>query len=149
MARIWNRGKLVIGLPTNEYEDHRIQSLGHRRAVGAATIFHSMFYKETPELLCKLMPDIHVHDPRLRRSERSCDLAVKVPRSNLVSHARSFLPSTVQLWNSLPLDQGPSSAGRIIALWVLLRQQLHNVFFVLFFVSLFLSLLLMHSYTMT
>ena len=62
---IQNRAKRVIGLPTNEYEDHRIQPLSHRRAVGAATLFHRMFYKEAPELLCQLMPDIHVHDPRV------------------------------------------------------------------------------------
>ena len=37
-----------------------------------------------------------------RRSVRSHDLAVEVPRSNPVSHARSFVPSTAQLWNSLP-----------------------------------------------
>ena len=108
---IQNRAKRVIGLPTNEYEDHRIQPLSHRRAVGAATLFHRMFYKEAPELLCQLMPDIHVHDPRLRRSVRSHDLAVEVPRSNLVSHARSFLPSTAQLWNSLPA-QIPASTSR-------------------------------------
>ena len=29
-------------------------------------------------------------------------IAVEVPRSNLVSHTRSFLPSTAQLWDSLP-----------------------------------------------
>ena len=40
---IQNRAKRVIGLPTNEYEDHRIQPLSHRRAVGAATLFHHMF----------------------------------------------------------------------------------------------------------
>ena len=51
-------------------------------------------------LLCQLMPDI-VHDLWLRRSVRSHDLAVEVPRSNLVSHARSFLPSRVLIWNSL------------------------------------------------
>ena len=66
---IQNRAKRVTGLPSNEYEDHRIQLLSHRRAVGAATLFYRMFYKETPELLCQLMPDIHVHDPRLRWSE--------------------------------------------------------------------------------
>ena len=61
-----------------------------------------MLYKEAQEMLCQLMPDSHVHDPRLRRSVRSLYLAVEVPRSNLVSHARSFLPSTAKLWNSLP-----------------------------------------------
>ena len=28
---IQNRAKRVIGLPTNEYEDHRMQPLSHRR----------------------------------------------------------------------------------------------------------------------
>ena len=99
---IQNRAKCVIGPQTNEYEDHRIQPLSHCRAVGVATLFYRMIYKEGPELLCQLMPDIHVQYPRLRRSVRSNDLAVEVPRSNLVSHARSFLPSMAQLWNSLP-----------------------------------------------
>ena len=101
LGSIQNRAKRVTGLSTNEYEDHRMQPLSHRRAVGAATLLYRMFYKEVPEMLCQLMPDIHVHDPRLRRSVSS-HLAVEVPRSNLVSHARSFLPSTAQLWNSLP-----------------------------------------------
>ena len=142
---IQNRAKCVIGLLSNEYEDHRIQPLNHRRSVGAATLFYPMFYNEAPELLCQLMPDIHVHDPRLWWSVRSHDLAVEVPRSNLVSHARSFLPSTAQLWNSLPaqipaIRSRASSVGRLIAFWVLLRQQLLNDF---------LSLLLMPSYAMS
>ena len=37
---IQNRAKRVIGLPSNEYEDNRIQPLSHRRAVGAATLFY-------------------------------------------------------------------------------------------------------------
>ena len=45
---IQNRAKRVIGLPTNEYEDHRMQPSSHRRAVGAATFFYRMFYKEAP-----------------------------------------------------------------------------------------------------
>ena len=39
-----------VGLPTNEYEDHCIQPLDHRRAVLAAILFHHMFYKEAPGL---------------------------------------------------------------------------------------------------
>ena len=131
---IQNRAKRVTGLPSNKYEDHRIQPLSHRRAIGAATLFYRMFYKEAPELLCQLMPDIHVHDPRLRRSLRSHGLVMEVPRPNLISHARSFLPSTAQLWILfLPkfqqLDQGLASVGKLITFWVLLRQQLLNDFF--------------------
>ena len=68
---IQNTAKRVIGLPTKEYEDHCIQPLSHHRAVGAATFFHCMLYKEAQEMLCQLIPDIHVYDPRLRRSVRS------------------------------------------------------------------------------
>ena len=49
---IQNRAKLVIGMSTIEYDDHSIQLLNHHRAVGAATLFYRMFYKEAPELLC-------------------------------------------------------------------------------------------------
>ena len=41
-------------------------------------------------------------DPRLRRSVRSHDFTVQIPRSNLVSHKRSFVPSAARIWNSLP-----------------------------------------------
>ena len=99
---IQNRAKRIIGLPVDELKASRIQPLSDRRAVGATTLFHRIFYKEAPELLCQLMPKIQTRDPRLRRSVRDHDLAVVVPRSNLVSHERSFLPSTARLWNSLP-----------------------------------------------
>ena len=50
------------------------------------------------------MPNIHMHDHRLWQSVRSSDLAVEVPKSNLVSHARLFLPSIAQLWNFPPVQ---------------------------------------------
>ena len=81
---------------------HQIQPLGTRREVGALTLFHRMYYGEAPELLCQLLPEHLQLDPRLRRSVRSHDLAVQIPRSNLVSHKRSFVPSAARIWNSLP-----------------------------------------------
>ena len=52
-----------------------------------------------------------------------------------VSHARLFLPSTAQLWNSLPaqipaIRSSGASVGRLIAFWLLLCQQLLNDNFV-------------------
>ena len=84
----------------------------------------------------------HVQDTRLWWSVRSQDLAVEVPRSNLVSYARSFLPSTAQLWNPIPAQIPPirskaSFSGEVIAFWLLLCQLLLNDF---------LSLLLMPIY---
>ena len=70
--------------------------------LGALTLFHCIYYGEAPELLCQLLPEHLQLDPRLRRSVRSHDLAVQIPRSNLVSHKRSFVPSAARIWNSLP-----------------------------------------------
>ena len=92
---------------------YRIQPLSHRRAIGTATLFYLMFYKEAPELLGQLMPDIYVHEPRLRRSVRSHDLAVEVQKPNHVSHARSFLPYTAQLWDSLPAQIPAIRSGQL------------------------------------
>ena len=72
------------------------------REVGALTLFHRMYYGEAPELLCQLLPEHLQLDPCLRRSVRSHDLAVQIPRSNLVSHKRSFVPSAACIWNSPP-----------------------------------------------
>ena len=77
-------------------------SSGSQWKVGALTLFHRMYYGEAPELLCQLLPEHLQLDPRLRRSVRSHDLAVQIPRSNQVSHKRSFVPSAARIWNSLP-----------------------------------------------
>jgi len=108
---IQNRAKRIIGLPEEDLLSLGIQPLKHRRAVGATTLFHRMFYKEAPELLCHIMPNIQTHDPRLRQSVRSHTLAVEIPRSNIVSHQRSFISSTAQIWNALP-DHIPATEKR-------------------------------------
>ena len=99
---VQRRAIRIIDLPEKDLISHQIQPLGTRRAVGAITLFHRMFYNEAPELLCQLLPEHLQLDPRLRRSVRSHDLAVVVPRSNLVSHSRSFVPTSARIWNSLP-----------------------------------------------
>ena len=96
------RAVRIVGLPGGGLVSHRVQPLGARGEVGALTLFHRMYYGEAPELLCQLLPEHLQLDPRLRRSVRSHDLAVQIPRSNLVSHKRSFVPSAARIWNSLP-----------------------------------------------
>ena len=99
---VQRRAIRIIDLPEDDLISHQIQPLGTRREVGALTLFHRMYYGEAPELLCQLLPEHLQLDPRLRRSVRSHDLAVQIPRSNLVSHKRSFVPSAARIWNSLP-----------------------------------------------
>ena len=81
------------------------------------------------------MPDIHVHDPRLRRYARFHDLAVEVPDQTLSAmqdHFNHLRPNygILFLAKFQQLDQGPASVGRLIAFWVLFRQQLLNDTFV-------------------
>ena len=99
---VQRRAVRIVDLPGDDLISHQIQPLGTRREVGALTLFHRMYYGEAPELLCQLLPEHLQLDPRLRRSVRSHDLAVQIPRSNIVSHKRSFVPSAARIWNSLP-----------------------------------------------
>ena len=81
---VQRRAIRIIDLPEDDLISHQIQPLGTRREVGALTLFHRMYYGEAPELLCQFLPEHLQLDPRLRRSVRSHDLAVQIPRSNLV-----------------------------------------------------------------
>ena len=100
---VQRRAIRIIDLPKEDLLSHQIQPLAQRRAVGASTLFHRMYYGEAPELLCQLLPDKLQLDPCLRRSVRSHNLAVQIPRSHLVSHERSFVPTTARTGNALPL----------------------------------------------
>ena len=149
---IHNRAKRVIGLPKNEYTDHRIQLLSHRMPHAQGS------WSSHPLLLYVLgggswvvMPadaNIHVYDPRLRWSVRSPDPAVEVPRSNLSAmqdHFYHLRPNyrILFLWQIPSIRSRPSFSREVndfIAFWLLLHQQLLNDF---------LSLLLMPSYTMS
>ena len=99
---VQGRAVRIVDLPGDGLISHQIQPLGTRREVGALTLFHRMYCGEAPGLLCQLLPEHLQLGPRLGRSVGSHGLAVQVPRSNLVSHKRSFVPSAARIWNSLP-----------------------------------------------
>ena len=90
------------------------------------------------------MPDIHVHDPRLRRSVRSYDLAVlvEVPRSNIVSPkiSRPIIYGLIMEFSSYP-NPAFLTKGQLQQEGWSLCQQLLNYFCCL--------LLLMLSYAMS
>ena len=71
----------------------------HCRAVGAATLFHRMFYMEAQELLCQLMPDM-IPD---------CDGLWDDPMTPKIKHCQPYkIISTnytfTAQWNSLPVQ---------------------------------------------
>ncbi|KAI8505539.1 hypothetical protein Bbelb_167280 [Branchiostoma belcheri] len=73
-----------------------------RRQVGALTLLHRMYNQDAPAPLISLLPTPYVHrrETRLSRSQHSN--ALEPVKSSTTSHRRTFLPATVQLWNSLP-----------------------------------------------
>ena len=97
---VQRRAIRIIGLPGDDLISHRVQPLGARG--GALVLFHRMCYGGAPGLLCRLLPERLRLGPRLGRSVGSHGLAVQVPRSDLVGHGRSFVPSAARIWNSLP-----------------------------------------------
>ena len=79
-----------------------IPSLTHRRDVAALTVFYKMYTRHYPTDLYKLLP------PPLKRkrvtpsSTFMPDHALAVPDVRTNSVDRSFVHSTVRIWNSLP-----------------------------------------------
>ena len=102
LGAVRGRAVRVVGLPGDGLVSHRVRPLGARGGVGALTLFHRMYYGGAPGLLCQLLPERLRLGPRLGRSVGSHGLAVQVPRSNLVGHGRSFVPSAARVWSSLP-----------------------------------------------
>ena len=60
------------------------------------SMLHSMYYGVAPDLLCQCncFLSIYIWTPDSSHSVRSHDLAVEVSYSNLVTHMRSFVPSS-------------------------------------------------------
>ncbi|KAI8498403.1 hypothetical protein Bbelb_236050 [Branchiostoma belcheri] len=101
---IQRRATRIINLPQAELDRNQIQPLKQRRQVGALTLLHRMYNQDAPALLISLLPTPYVHrrETRLSRSQHSN--ALEPVKSSTTSHRRTFLPATVQLWNSLPQD---------------------------------------------
>ncbi|KAI8492756.1 hypothetical protein Bbelb_293530 [Branchiostoma belcheri] len=82
----------------------RIQPLDHRRKVGALTLFHRMYHREASALLNDLVPK-HKEVRRVTRQSKSHhENTLVVPVSHTNNHVRTFVPTTVRLWNSLPRE---------------------------------------------
>ncbi|KAI8489530.1 hypothetical protein Bbelb_326970, partial [Branchiostoma belcheri] len=101
---IQRRATQIINLPQAELDRNQIQPLKQRREVGALTLLHRMYNQDATAPLNSLLPNPYVHrrETRLSRSQHSN--ALEPVKSSTTSHRRTFLPATVQLWNSLPQD---------------------------------------------
>ena len=76
-----------------------LDSLEHRRNVGALTVLHKAQVQQVPHL-AGLRIDWR-QPMRSTRSVLSSDCQVEVPRSNSSTHQRTFVAVTSRLWNSM------------------------------------------------
>lgn len=83
------------------YRECGWEKLENRRKIHKLALFHKMVYQQTPEYLSNLVPsrfnEIHQH-----RTRGSTNI-MPVP-ARTAFHYNSFLPSTVRLWNDLPVN---------------------------------------------
>ena len=105
-ARIITGGTRLASIQ-NLYDETHLEPLMHRRRKHKLTLFYKMFNSLTPSYLTALIPP-NVGDRigyQLRNSGNIRNISCK---SEFFS--RSFLPSTIDLWNSLPADVKSASS---------------------------------------
>ena len=82
------------------YEETNFLPLKERRHISKLTTFYKMKNEEMPEYLCKLLPPpTSAYDYNLRANS-----SVRTVKCRTSSYARSFLPNTINLWNSLTTE---------------------------------------------
>ena len=75
----------------------QLDSLEHRRDVGALTVFHKAQVQRIPHLASLILPLRPVQ--RSTRTVLSSQVVVEVPRSRASQHLRTFSARTARLWN--------------------------------------------------
>ncbi len=99
---IQRRALKIINLPQDTLVGKQIQPLEQRRHVGALTLLHRMYHQEAPARLCGLLPEAYKQWRVTRESGLQHTAALEPIKSNTECHRRTFLPTTVGLWNTLP-----------------------------------------------
>ena len=79
-----------------------LQSLSHRRVVADLSIFYRFFHGHWLLEIKNIIPDPLRHVRPTRSSTQSQPFQVLLSNPRTLSHKSSFIPSTFQLWNTLP-----------------------------------------------
>ena len=87
---------MKTGNTKQNMEKLKWETLEERRAKSKL----SMFYKAREKLVCIPLNHLTLNKNRTRNSTE----AYVIPRSQIDCHRNSFFPSTVRLWNALPLE---------------------------------------------
>ena len=87
----------ALRLIQEDFPDLSLDTLEHRRDVGALTVFHKAQVQRMPHLTSLRLPTRPVHWST--RTVQSSQLLVGVPRSRASQHLRTFSARVARLWN--------------------------------------------------
>lgn len=83
------------------YEDTGWEPLAHRREKHKIIKFHDMFHNKCPSYLNDIVP-LQVREIHNYNTRRAADIQTIPCRTAF--YQKSFLPSTISLWNNIPLN---------------------------------------------
>ena len=97
LDKVQRRAERLIASVGEQEEQPSLDSLEHRRMVGALTVLHKAQVQQVPHLSGLRIP--WRQPTRSTRSVLSSDCQVDIPRSRSVRHQRTFVSVTSRLWN--------------------------------------------------
>ena len=98
-----------IRLINNPCLTKSLQSLSHRPLVADLSIFYRYFHGHCSQEIKSIVPDPLKHVRPTRSSTQSQPFQVILSNPRTLSHKSSFIPSTCQIWNTLPSTSFPQS----------------------------------------
>lgn len=104
LDRIQNR---AVRLINDASIQSNIDSLHHRRNVGATTLFYRYHYGRCSVEIFNLMPQPSTHVRNTRLALNRHGFSVNISSSRTVSYRNSFISRTSRLWNQLPAHVFP------------------------------------------
>ena len=99
LDKVQRRAERMIASIGAHEEQPSLDSLAHRRRVGALTVLHKAQVQQVPHLAGLRIP--WRQPTRSTRSALSSDCQVEVPRSRSVTHQRTFVSVISRLWNDM------------------------------------------------
>ena len=86
---------------------NRIDSLGHRRKVGAVTLFYRYFYGHCSSELLGIIPPLHNSVIVTRKAAQAHPYVVTARFCRTVKYRGTFFSTAIRLWNNLPAHVFP------------------------------------------
>ena len=104
VERLQNRAFRLIG---DISITNRIESLEHRRKVGAVTLFYRYFYGQCSAELLGIIPPLHNSVIVTRKAAQAHPYVVTARFCRTVKYRGTFFSTAIRLWNNLPAHVFP------------------------------------------